>query len=62
MENEEIMSLEEIRIRLQDKRLYVVARACGLSYPTVKKLSDGKPDNYTYFTLSKLSKYLTKSK
>ena len=56
--NEELLTLEEIQKQLQDKRLYVVAKTTKLSYPTIKKLADGKPDNYTYSTISKVSKYL----
>lgn len=58
MSKDELMTLEEIKEQLQDKRLYVVARATKLSYPTVKKLADGKPENYTYNTIFKLTKYL----
>ena len=62
MSKEELMSLEEIREKLQDKRLYIVAKNTELSYPTVKKLADGKHENYTYNTIHKLSKYLTPTK
>ena len=62
MSKEELMSLEEIREKLQDKRLYIVAKLTELSYPTVKKLADGKPENYTYNTIFKLSKYLNPTK
>lgn len=62
MAKEELMTLEEIQKQLQDKRLYVVARATKLSYPTIKKLADGKPENYTYNTISKVSKYLKPTK
>ena len=59
MSNQELLSLKEIQKQLQDKRLYVIARETKLSYPTIKKLADGKPDNYTYNTISKVSNYLT---
>lgn len=62
MAKEELMSLEEIQKQLQDKRLYVVARVTKLSYPTIKKLADGKPENYTYNTISKVTKYLKPAK
>lgn len=61
MSKDELMTLEEIQKQLQDKRLYVVARVTKLSYPTVKKLADGKPENYTYNTIFKLTKYLRPS-
>lgn len=62
MSKEELMSLEEIQNQLQDKRLYVVAKVTKLSYPTVKKLADGKLANYTYNTIFKVSKYLQPTK
>lgn len=62
MANEELMSLEEIQKQLQDKRLYVVAKATKLSYPTIRKLAEGKPENFTYKTIYKVSKYLNPKK
>jgi hypothetical protein len=62
MSKDELMSLEEIQAKLQDKRLYIVAKVTKLSYPTIKKLADGKPENYTYNTIFKVSKYLTPTK
>ena len=53
-----IMSLKEMQERLKDKKLYIVADKTGLSYPTLKKIADGKKGNYTYNTLIKLTKYL----
>ncbi len=58
MPNDDFLSLEEIKNLLADKRLYVIARKTGLSYPTIKKLADGKVENYTYKTLLLVNKYL----
>lgn len=59
---DELMSLEEIQERLKDKRLYIVAKITGLSFPTLKKLADGKKENYTYNTIKTVSNYLKKEK
>lgn len=60
MSNEEILSLEKIELLLKDKRLYVISKATGLSFPTLKKLADGKKDNFTYKTIKIVSDYLKK--
>jgi|DEB0MinimDraft_4_1074332.scaffolds.fasta_scaffold13579_9 DNA-binding Xre family transcriptional regulator len=62
MSNNNLLSLQEIQDLLQDKKLYVITKATGLSYPTLKKLADGKPENYTSRTLSKVSDYLKPKK
>jgi len=56
--NEEILSLNEIQNGLKDMRLYLVAKRIGVSYPTLKKLSEGKDLNYTSKTLKTVSKYI----
>jgi len=38
--------------------LYLVAKRIGVSYPTLKKLSEGKDLNYTSKTLKTVSKYI----
>ncbi|RTL05706.1 hypothetical protein EKK58_07385 [Candidatus Dependentiae bacterium] len=53
-----ILSLEQIKKGLKDKRLQVVADRTGLSYPTLKSLADGKTQNYTTETLKTVSNYL----
>ncbi len=57
---DEIMNLEDISKWLQDKRLYVVADATGLSYPTIQKLANAEKTNYTIETLIIISKYIKK--
>ena len=60
MSNEELLSLEDIKLLLKDKRLYVVSKATGLSFPTLKKMADGKKENFTYKTIKAVSDYLKK--
>jgi DNA-binding Xre family transcriptional regulator len=62
MSTDDLMSLEEIQALLKDKKLYVIAEATGLTYPTLKKLADGKKANYTYGTLLKVTNYLRPTK
>jgi DNA-binding phage protein len=53
-----ILSLKEIKEKLQDRRLSVVAKSTGLSYPTLKRMLDDDSDaNYTLSTLTKISEY-----
>jgi hypothetical protein len=61
MTNNEVLSLDEIKEALKHRRLYIVAQSTGLSYPTIKKLADGKELNYTIQTLIAVSKYLKES-
>lgn len=56
-----IMSLAEMSEALKDRRLYRVAKAIDVSYPTLKKIVDGEEGNFTMNTLEKISNYLTQS-
>jgi hypothetical protein len=56
----QLMTLEQIKTALQDKKLYFIANKLKLSYPTLKKLADGKVKNCNYITIQKLSDYLRK--
>lgn len=58
MSKTETLSLQQIKEGLKDRRLHVVAEKTGLSYPTLKNLSDGKDLNYQTETLKTVSKYL----
>lgn len=62
MKNNDILSIEQIKKELADRRLHIVAKSVGLSYPTVKNLADGKELNYTIDTLRAISKYIIDSK
>jgi hypothetical protein len=62
MLNNEILPLTEIQEGLKDKRLYMVAKKTGLSYPTLKKLAEGQDCNYTVETLKSASNYVRNSR
>ena len=53
-----MLNLEEIRERLQDRRLRVVAERTGLSYPTVLNVRDNLRSNPTHEVMRKISEYL----
>ena len=57
----DLLSLQQIKLHLTDKRLYKVAEITGLSYPTLRKLADGEDANYTMATIKALSKYINDS-
>lgn len=54
----ELMSLDEIKWRLKDVRLYAVAEETGLSYPTIKKMADGNSDAFALSSIKVISEYL----
>ena len=56
--NSGFMSLEQIQAGLTDRRLYIVADATGLSYPTVNKLAKGDIENYSLDTIRRVTAYL----
>lgn len=56
------MELEEIRRRLADRRLYVVAGAIGISYQALKNIFDGKTRKPTADTIRKLKDYLNETR
>jgi len=53
---ENLMSLEKIKCLLEDRRLTVVAKRCGLSYPSVQAVAKGR-ENINMKTWRKLSDY-----
>ena len=56
--NNNILELAQIKGALEDRRLGVVAKKTGLSFPTVSRLANGEEDNYTLATLRAISKYI----
>lgn len=52
------MDLEQIKALLHDRRVGVVAKACGLSPVTVARIRDGRQTNPDYDTVKKLAAYL----
>ena len=53
-----MLSLEQIRIKLQDRRPGMITDATGLSHPTIAAIRDGKNVNPTLNVLKLLSDYL----
>ena len=53
-----MLTIEQIRTALQDRRIDVVADSAGVSYSTVRDIRSGTNTNPTYETTSKLSDYL----
>ena len=60
MSKKEILNLKEIEAKLKDRKLQVVSQYTKLSFPTLKKLADGKEGNFTYNTIKSVSDYLQK--
>ena len=56
-----MLSLDEIRDRLADRRLVLVAKLTGLSYGTLRNLRNPEYSNPTLRTIKLLSDYLTKA-
>lgn len=52
-----ILTIEQVKQKLVDRRLEVVAIATGLHYNTLLYIRDGKQTNVKYETLVKLSAY-----
>jgi transcriptional regulator with XRE-family HTH domain len=52
-----MMTLEQIRQALQDRKLTVIADATGLHYNTVIAIKRGEQINPSYETLQKLAAY-----
>lgn len=60
MSNTRLLTIPEIRERLQDRRLEMVAVATGLHYNTVLYLKTGSATGANISTIEKLSAYLLK--
>ena len=54
----QVMTLDELKQGLADRRLYVVAERIGISYMTLKKLYDGVDKDYRLSTLKAVTAYL----
>lgn len=55
-----MMTLQDIRNALQDRRLLMVAEATGLHYNTIKQVRDNEHSNPTHKVLIALSDYLVR--
>ena len=51
--------LEEIRRKLKDRRLYMVAKATGITYQTLLDIREGKTRNPTILTVEKIKEYFS---
>ena len=49
--------VEEIRRKLKDRRLYMVAKATGITYQTLLDIREGKTMNPTIMTVEKIKEY-----
>ena len=56
-----MMTLNDIRLALQDRRIGLVAQATGLHVNTIRVLRDGENANPSYRVLAALSDYLEKN-
>ena len=57
MQTHDLMPIEAIRQKLEDRNIPIVARRAGLSHPTVKRVADGE-ENISLRTWRALSDYL----
>lgn len=54
-----MLTLDEIRERLMDRRLPIVSEATGVHFNTIRNIRDNPWANPTYQVMVKLSDYLT---
>ena len=57
-----MMTLEEIRNKLEDRNLALVAKYTGVSYRTVYDIKTGKNNNPSYQSVRLLANYLELNK
>lgn len=53
-----MMTLEELKLKLEDRNLKQVAKNSGVSYETVSTIASGKNKNPSYNSVVKLVNYL----
>lgn len=56
----DVLTLNDIKRLLADRRLDIVSNATGVHRNTLAAIRDGKNDNPTFKTLQSLSDYFTK--
>lgn len=56
-----MMTLEQVRTALADRKLRAVAKATGLAYDTVWRVATGRSKAVSYETVEALSQYLSTS-
>ena len=57
-----MMTLDQVRRELQDRKLTAVAKATGLHYQTVWRVASGNYEALSYETVKALSDYLQSGK
>lgn len=55
----ELLTIEQIRAKLIDRRVSMVSEATGLHYNTIRWIRDNADANPTLDTMKKLSAYLS---
>lgn len=58
--SKEILTIDDVRTALADRKLTKVAEETGLKYHTVMEVANGKRENPTYETYIALVNYLKK--
>ena len=53
-----MLTVDEIKERLQDRRLLVIAETTGIHYATILSIKTGRVTNPSYETVKALSDYL----
>lgn len=53
-----MMTLEQVKEGLRDRKLRVVAEATGLAYDTVWRVKSGKTEAVSYEVIKRISDYL----
>jgi DNA-binding phage protein len=56
-----VLTLEQIRAGLADRKLKVVAKETGLHYHTLLRIAQDEDTNPTIDTVQRISEYLTKN-
>jgi predicted transcriptional regulator len=56
-----MMTVEQIRFQLRDRRLDLVAKGSGLSASTIRDLRNGEQINPNYRTIKRLTEYLSQT-
>ena len=57
-----MMTIDELRAALQDRKAKIVAAATGVHENTVRDIASGRNDNPTYRVMLSLSDYLRSGK
>ena len=53
-----MLTLDQIKRKLEDRRIDVVSMRTGINRNTIARIKSGQHENPTYYILNKLSDYL----